>query len=625
MTCTPNNCGIGSGGLPLPGDPNNDSLIWAKPAFGGIDVYWKYPSLNPQAVAHTKLYRGTSDNFQFAQEWVTVSANYHFDKTTTATPQRYYYWIRHVSLNGTIGKEIGPASAVADPPIAAVIEQLTAAIDASHLAQSLKSEIGEIQLNKLALTKEILERAKSDDGLAAALSEIRAFTESSNAILQQEKLLQASVNQAMGQAVNTLQVSFNKNSAGVQTQLEALVKADEALAKRIDTAQSQLGKDVARVETSMNTSIKKVDDTLTEVTAQYMAKVQADGLIGGFGLYNDSKRIDAGFDVDRFWVGRAGVKRKPFIVDEGRVYMDSAVIRDASIAQAKIGPFNIGDPNVYMPDGTPVTTAQGLIRADAIDVGNLKVQEAATFTGNVRSTNYRPGRSGWAIMQDGYVEFNQATIRGNLEIASITVNGMGPLSGDAINVSALSGGVDAASRKINTFNTWFTSLDYSITRATSVYFDEVPTGAQIIIYLNRSHGGMILRPGDVQTIRVSSVGMGNETLYRDYSYTPLMRNARISVQHRVLVDGAEIYNYTQSASRSESFSHSNPLRLDENLGRETLRFKYPGHKKLSHIRVEITIRANAESLGTGRVGIASGHFTRVLPGDRGSIQLSRLG
>jgi len=228
-------------------------------------------------------------------------------------------------------------------------------------------------------------------------------------------------------------------------------------------------------------------------------------------------------------------------------------------------------------------------------------------------------------MQDGYVEFNEATIRGNLEIASITVNGMGPLSGDAINVAALTGGVNAARENSrNSFN-WFPSLDYSITRATSVYFDEVPAGAQMIMYLNRTHGGMVLTPTAAYkngSVRVFGSSRGP---YEDTFAHPTMRNARISVQHRVLVDGVVIYNYTQSASRSETFRQNNPLRLNENLSRETIRFKYPGHKKRSHIRVEITIKAYAESLGSKRSGRAAGHFTRILPGDRGSIQLSRLG
>ena len=57
-SCTTGTCGVGGWGGPLPGDPDNNSVLTATPAFGGIDVSWSYPGTNPQAVAHTVLYRG---------------------------------------------------------------------------------------------------------------------------------------------------------------------------------------------------------------------------------------------------------------------------------------------------------------------------------------------------------------------------------------------------------------------------------------------------------------------------------------------------------------------------------------------------------------------------------------
>jgi len=47
--------------------------------------------------------------------------------------------------------------------------------------------------------------------------------------------------------------------------------------------------------------------------------------------------VEAGFDVDRFWVGRTGVtNRKPFIVQDSSVFIDSAFIGTASIDHLKL-------------------------------------------------------------------------------------------------------------------------------------------------------------------------------------------------------------------------------------------------------------------------------------------------
>ncbi|WP_110665208.1 phage tail tip fiber protein [Salinicola halophilus] len=151
----------------------------------------------------------------------------------------------------------------------------------------------------------------------------------------------------------------------------------------------------------------------------YTAKLQSNGLIGGFGVYNDGSTVEAGFDVDRFWVGRTNdEKRKPFIIEDGETYLDEVMIRKGSIQQGQLGPINIGE--TFLPDGTPVTTAAGLIRAEGIDVDSLRVPVAATFDGIVRSGNYRSGNRGFRIdATTGDVEFNGGVFRGKVSFRSV--------------------------------------------------------------------------------------------------------------------------------------------------------------------------------------------------------------
>ncbi|MDW0357722.1 hypothetical protein Q8G38_00160 [Halomonas venusta] len=169
----------------------------------------------------------------------------------------------------------------------------------------------------------------------------------------------------------------------------------------------------------------------------YTAKVQSGGLIGGFGLYNDGDIVEAGFDVDRFWIGRTNSdKRKPFIIDDDVIYMNNAMIRNGSIQEGQLGPITIG--KFFLDDGTPVTTAGGLIRAEAIDVDNLSVAEAARFYADVQSGNYIAGSRGWRIRQNGDVEFNQGQFNGTVNVGN--VSGLGSLATqNDVDYSALKG------------------------------------------------------------------------------------------------------------------------------------------------------------------------------------------
>lgn len=320
-------CGTGNWSGPKPGDPDNNSILTATPAFGGIDVSWTYPGVNPHAVAHVILYRGTSANAAYSTRHAVVSGNLYYDKTTSETPIEYFYWIQIVSVNGTYGNLIGPASATARPTIDAIMEDLTGRIDEGVLAQSLKQGIDQIQLNKLGIDQEMIARAASDDALGVALNEVSAFTDETRAMLQEEVLARTQANDAFVSSVNTLYAKVDENTAAIQEVKEAVVTETEALAQDITTVQTTLLGDQASGEVGLVAQIESFNGKVREIGALYTAKVQVNGLIGGFGVYNDGTLVEAGFDVDRFWVGRTDEDRKkPFIIENDEVFIDEAVI-----------------------------------------------------------------------------------------------------------------------------------------------------------------------------------------------------------------------------------------------------------------------------------------------------------
>lgn len=539
MSCEGNVCGTGGWSGPLPGDPSNDIFIAATAAFGGIDVTWSYPTTNAFAIAYATVYRGLSSNFEGALPIAQDTDGFYFDPV--APGKEYFYWIQVVSINGTIGDVIGPASAMAKSSIEETIRQLTGKIDSGVLAQALKTEIARIPAIDDKLFQEIQDRLAANVALSTVLAQLHAVTDETlayvhtettqrqdadgalvnsinilfaqsdghAAAINEERTVRVSKDEALATRIDSLAAVWeNDIEAAIVTEREARVSADEALASDITTlytrhgenaaaiineqetrsnaleavaiditelyarydsvggdtseaieaaiqaertvrvsAEEAIASDVttlftrmgtadaailneqtvrsegdsavanmvttlrtdmddaivaavsmeadartdadsalaslitnvesawntnlAQVETSMSTNIQTVDGKVTSIGALWTAKVSVNGLIGGFGIYNDGTEVEAGFDVDTFWIGRTNAdKKKPFIVSGGQVFIDDAVIHTVVID--KLRTANGG-----------VVIEGGKIKAELIDVDNIiakkiDVQSAAS-------------------------------------------------------------------------------------------------------------------------------------------------------------------------------------------------------------------------------------------------------
>lgn len=347
-------CGTGGWSGPLPGDPDNNSILTATPVFGGIKVSWTYPAINSHAVAHVILWRSLIPDFAGAIRHAIVTGDGYFDDTSAAVvPMQYYYWINIVSVNGTVGELIGPATATAKPTIDQMLILLTGKIDAGVLATSLKSDIDRITINEKAI-----------------LNETTARLVDSNALVE---------------TITGVQTDLADQGAYVLTETSTRITADDTLANQITTVQSVFNNDIASAKTTLQTNIDTVDGKVVAIGALYTAKVTVNGLVGGFGVYNDGTTVEAGFDVDTFWIGRTSAdKKKPFIISDGIVYIDQAAIQDGTITNAKIG-------NV------------------------------------IQSTNYVAGSTGWKLDKSGSLEVNgNATIGAQVGGNLLVNSGPGP-------------------------------------------------------------------------------------------------------------------------------------------------------------------------------------------------------
>lgn len=367
MTECVNVCGTGGWSGPLPGDPDNNVLLSAVPAFGGIDVSWTYPVTNPFAVAHVLLHRGISANFNSSRLLQIVSGNFFYDKLDAGST--YFYWIQIVSVNGTLGDVVGPASATARPLIADLIEQLTGQIDAGLLAQSLKGTIDNISLVSSSLAAEIFDRQTGETSFAQALEDVQAGVAQANTFIATEIASRVSANSAIAEQINLVSATLGGSIAAVSTQVTAQASANAANAVQITQVATSLNNNINAVSTSMTANVDSVRGT---VNAMYTAKVSTDingnKLVGGFGLANNGASVEAGFDVDTFWVGKKkpGAGKLPFIIKGDETFINQAVINELTFTKLRDESGSV----MVTPD---LLTGKSKLKADYIDANSIVI------------------------------------------------------------------------------------------------------------------------------------------------------------------------------------------------------------------------------------------------------------
>lgn len=411
MSCDDGSCGTGGWGGPKPGDPSNNGVLTATPAFGGIDLNWSFPTTNPFAVAHTRVYRGIIPDFNGAIVIKDpVGGSFYYDKVPPIT--LYFYWIQFVSINGTYGEVIGPVSAVAKSSIEETMLQLTGMINEGMLAQALKGQLSAIPALDGRIFQEIADRLASNQVLSAALDAVSSdlgvaltyvqneITErrdgdaalvdsinvlaagmgGSNAALEEEKLVRATKDTALASDITTLYAQTGGNAAAIQTTNQAIVTQAAATTSQINTSQATMNGNLAGVQTALQTNINTVNGKVTSIGALYTVKLNANGLVGGFGAYNDGTTIQAGFDVDTFWVGRTnGAKTYPFMISGGVTY-----INDAAINKLTFDKLRAADGSVIISNGK---LQAAYLEADNIVAKNIDVSSGVAGSPTTHMTN----------------------------------------------------------------------------------------------------------------------------------------------------------------------------------------------------------------------------------------------
>ena len=421
-------CGVPVSTLGASEDPDlNSPILSAQSGLGGIAVSWTYPAINPQAVAHTAVYRNKSAAFESAALVATVGGNYYFDRIDVSIGTEYFYWIQVFSVTGTEGDILGPVSATLQPSAAQLIEILQGKIDNSALNQDLKTEIdtigdfssglsaeeqqrlfGDDVLDQLmaqtrvdlngvdALIKnEVSQRISSDANILTQINAIGTKTEENEALVTDLSFTVTTETDALASEITTASATAADNLATAQEELIAYADSESAAAKSISTLEITVGENTAAVQETSS-----VLYGAEGLTAQHMVKTDVNGFISGYGLYNDGNTSAFIVNADLFAIGPGAAA-----IEAGDV-----------TAEDTKNPFIIGEVN----GETQIALNARTLIPDA-QITNAMIEN------NIQSVDYNPGVSGWSISKNiggnsGYAEFQNVVVRGDVEATSIKAN-----------------------------------------------------------------------------------------------------------------------------------------------------------------------------------------------------------
>lgn len=223
-------------------------------------------------------------------------------------------------------------------------------------------------------------------------------------LISAEASLPGSVAARLSDASDLLQAGIDANGSAIVTlQDTTATQATQitALGTRVGTAESDIvvlysttasqGSALTLLTSHVNdntASIQTLQTVSNGLAAQYSVKLDVNGYVAGFGLYNAAGSSAFFVRADKFAIASPGVSPVvPFVVIGGVTYIDSAMIKDASIASAKI--------------------------ADAA-ITNAKIGQyiaSGNFNGDVNAPGTTPGTAGFCINKNGDAAFNSVCVR----------------------------------------------------------------------------------------------------------------------------------------------------------------------------------------------------------------------
>ena len=239
----------------------------------------------------------------------------------------------------------------------------------AHQIDLMEASIGE---NSVDIVTERTARINLQEAATQALTGMSSRLETAESVLVQYSETFSNALQTQARNMESLVSRMDTTAAQYLSDQQTIATEFEATARAITSLQTNLNDQSAAIEQTLSTH----SSALEGLSAQYTLRLDVNGLISGFGAYNNGTVADFAILANRFWVATPGANGpnyvNPFTIDGEKVYINTLLVREASIQQAQIGPISIG--KLTANDGfTPVTTVGGQLRADAIDVANITI------------------------------------------------------------------------------------------------------------------------------------------------------------------------------------------------------------------------------------------------------------
>ncbi|MGU5591790.1 phage tail tip protein J-related protein [Aeromonas sanarellii] len=271
------------------------------------------------------------------------------------------------------------------------------------------------QANSAAIQSEATARASADAALSQRVDTVQAKAADNAAAIQSEATARASADAALSQRVDTVQAKAADNAAAIQSEATARASADAALSQRVNTVQAKANSNTTAVQTVAEAQAT----TAGKLEAGWYTKAQINGAGGGFGLAvtlaaDGSTLTSFVIDADVFAVlSRAGgitTKRNPFIIKNGTVYMNHAMMDTAEIG------------NVIAKYIDVQHLIGSLIEGGSFRGGDIWLGENASGAFSAYGKRWNAGIDSNGRIYGSDVYFTNGTFQGNVLANSGTMN-----------------------------------------------------------------------------------------------------------------------------------------------------------------------------------------------------------
>lgn len=331
--------------------------------------------------------------------------------------------------------------------------------------------------------------ANTDTKVTAVKKELGDDIEASNTQLNTTIV---DSNKALQQQIDLTNATVGENTASISTLTQTVADNQSATSTQISQLKSQVDDDIATVNTKIDTSVDKLTDT---VNSSYTVSLNANGVVTGYKLIADDgpeKTSAMYFTADKFVISPASNATvgniPPFVVDSNKVYLNTAVIKNASIGTAMINDAAITSAKIGDAQITEAKVLNGAIT-------NAKI-------GNViQSNDYVGGSKGWRITKDGASEFNNVVVRGEVQANSGSFTG---------NINATSGKFKGTVEATGFIGDIATARGYS-----NISGGRNNSVTRSMVYTNNSSYAMTVQVAG--TLNFQSVGVS--TASRSYTIT----------------------------------------------------------------------------------------------------------